>query len=245
MTELETGNAPAKFPLFLLICAQLVRGSVFLFLVAPLVKIVLLDHQSRMSGESLLSLIGQFWWATFSLGASTNATPSIAVVPLWLGASLVTGFCVAPFERALCCICAGGANRFSAWRQRRPKPAQGTVKRAASVQPTTASGPKYFDPSWYTHREYVEFVDWLFDRASDKAHWEWELCHYFIYWSFPIALVPTFALCIAILPFWQLTIPALMLFASLLFAMKRSEMMQVVNEHYLCLMRRRSRIVPT
>lgn len=207
MSENEIAPAPSKFPLFLLVCAQFVRGSVVLFVAVPLFKAWLIDGRHHLRVADAAAETVRFWYTP--LASITSAvSPSLALIPVWLLSALLMGFIAAPFERCFAMVVAKVANLV--------------VRRQ-----------KYFDPNWYTDAEYVAFVDWLFDRTRDKAHWEWELCHYFIYWSLPTALLAATIISFPILDrsgrYW--TVGTTFLFMA--FALKRSEMMEVVNQYYL------------
>jgi len=40
-----------------------------------------------------------------------------------------------------------------------------------------------FSPIDMMSEEYVKILAYLFKRPEEKAHWEWELFHYYMYWS--------------------------------------------------------------
>jgi hypothetical protein len=49
--------------------------------------------------------------------------------------------------------------------------------------------------------DYPDLLSWLFAHPAQKAHWEWELFHHYLYWSVSVNLGITFVLSIVFL--WQ------------------------------------------
>jgi hypothetical protein len=208
----------SKFPLFMLLCAQFVRGSVAIIVLIPLAK-ARLDGVPFSGLSEVLKGIVNYWWGLIrrpEVAPAQSMIEPLAIVPIWLAIALVVGFAIAPFERLLS---AKAVPWLNALFRRLPRLLADNMKK------------EFFTPLDYTDPEYVKFMDWLFDRPEDKAYWEWELGHYFIYWNFPFVLFVAALLC-SWISLAQIVVAGFaMIFLAI--ALYRSKMMRVVQQHFL------------
>ena len=204
-------NGEFQFPLYMLLCTQFVRGSLIIIVLFPIAKFA--RTQDFPEGSIALAAgIVRHWWYIF------RDAGQLAFIPIWLGLALVVGFAVAPVERLFSLAFLWPLNRALTLRRRR--------KRGSARQ---CDAP-FFTPLNDARPEYVAFMDWLFDRREDKAHWEWELSHYFIYWNIPFVLFAAAAVAHGRPGSWTALYVLDGTFT--VFALQRSRIMQAVQRHF-------------
>jgi hypothetical protein len=107
------------------------------------------------------------------------------------------------------------------------------------IRPLRKSWRNCYSPKEAFKPEFFQMLAWFADRPSHKTYWEWELFHYFIYWTIFSSLSCSFALLIYLThnsqntAFQELVAAGtLILLFYLRAAIARSEMMGMIHEHY-------------
>ncbi|MFH1277877.1 MAG: hypothetical protein ABIK65_05815 [Candidatus Eisenbacteria bacterium] len=227
----EVGQNSGKFPFVMVMTSVFVRGSSFIFLVAPLLY-MRMKGDTKATYSALLAEIGS---TIASALKSVGTAPALTLLLLFC---MLTGFLVSPFERLFRFLVLQ-LIRFLLYplylvcrRVVRRVPKNGEVDHPLRAE----LSPPLLAADFYGKPEYVPLMSWLFKMPAAKAHWEWQLFHNYIYWGLSASVALHVGLAISLVNGISAAALSLLLVVCLLLvgsALYHSAHMARVHEFYI------------
>lgn len=135
--------------------------------------------------------------------------------------SLAIGFFLNPVERGLSFIIVAFINQINKNFSSKGKEFQN----------------KFFTSQLMLEEDYSKLLEWFFSNTNERSHWEWELFHYYVYWSIFLNFA-IFSGCILYLlrgdiNYFEVILILIANLAILYFALLRCQVMSNVHNLYI------------
>lgn len=192
-------SAADRFPFVMVLTTTFLLGGVFVVANAPLVMLVSevasppnSSCQFKSFSKVLSCGVAPLWKAIF------EAQQGISLGFFFLMLSLLCGLLLAPLDRL--------NNHVLAWLwslvRRRMKPSSYVVA---------------FTPAVFSRSDHPAFLSALMNNRIAKAHWEWELFHYYIRWGL-VTNVTIFIALSVVLQWPHISLSEVLVFAAVFMA---------------------------
>lgn len=208
--HLGLNKATGTIPFVMVVFSLFIKGAIFLFINGPMLHSLL--HGKKYASILIIFRDGlvQTWATVLTSDVTKNPFTSSSLL---LVLSIIIGLLVTPLERIFSSLSIISVNMLS----------------------RLTFGSRFFYSSGSTQSsEYTALLSWLMHNPQAKLHWEWELFHFYNYWSVATNLVLFSLLCAFSLPSGVSIQPVLVMAIGFsAFAFFHARTMQNVHDYYI------------